>query len=318
MHLLRQQSLLLVFACVAAALSALASPERAQAGSAPAVQSSAPAASAAPPDDVDAVVYPAQRIALKFDHSRHAKLGTGCVYCHEQATKSRASRDRLLPPPSRCEACHGGNHDHLERVLPGTAAAAACSYCHEARDGAPETDVQRTVLPTANLRFDHAAHSSRGIACARCHAGVDRTALATTRALPKMAGCTSCHQAGGSARAGCDVCHPTTVGGRLKTHFPSGKLMPGRWMGDAEHGPDWTFRHKLVAGANSEACASCHSEEECVECHDGRVRPRRVHPNDWLSMHPTAARQEEASCTSCHRTSSFCLSCHQRTGVAMS
>jgi hypothetical protein len=325
---LRQESLLLVLACVAASLSGLAiGPGRAQAGTPPDVRSAAPGSSAAPPGDdpgkspegdTDAVVYPAQRIALKFDHARHAKLGTGCVYCHEQATKSRASRDRLLPPPSRCDACHGTSHDHLERVLPGTGAAAACSYCHEARVGGPETDVARTVLPPANLRFDHAAHSSRGMGCATCHAGVERTALATTRALPKMTGCTSCHEVGGSAKAGCDVCHPTTVGGRLKTHFPSGKLMPGRWMGDAQHGPDWTFRHKLVAGANSEACATCHSEEECVECHDGRVRPRRVHPNDWLSMHPTVARQEEASCTSCHRTSSFCLSCHQRTGVAMS
>jgi hypothetical protein len=320
---IRFQSLLLVAACIAAALFGLAfRPERAYAG-APADLGAPPgtatASAAPPPDDTDRVVYPAQRIAIKFDHARHAKLGTGCVYCHEQATKSRVSKDRLLPPPSRCDACHGSNHDHLEQVLPGVGPAAPCSYCHEAREGAPAADVARTVLPPANLRFDHAAHSSRGIECARCHGGVERASLATTRALPKMSSCTSCHQPGGSAKAGCDVCHPTTVGGRLKTNFPSGRLMPGTgWMSSAEHGPDWTFRHKLVAGANSAACASCHSEEECVECHDGRVRPRRVHPNDWLGMHPTAARQEEASCTSCHRASSFCVTCHQRTGVAMS
>src|SRR3954468_23483406 len=148
---LRQESLLLVLACVAAALFGLAiRPGRAQAGTPPDVRSAAPGSSAAPPDedpgkspegDTDAVVYPAQRIALKFDHARHAKLGTGCVYCHDQAPKSRASRDRLLPPPSRCDACHGSNHEHLDRVLPGVGPAAACSYCHDAREGGPETDI---------------------------------------------------------------------------------------------------------------------------------------------------------------------------------
>jgi hypothetical protein len=114
------------------------------------------------------------------------------------------------------------------------------------------------------------------------------------------------------------VCHFTTVGGRLKTSFAAGKLMPGRFMHAAEHGPDWVSRHKLVAGADSAACATCHSEEECVDCHDGRVRPRQVHPNDWLGLHAVAARQDEGSCTSCHRASSFCITCHQRTGVAQS
>ena len=312
----RSQPLLLLLACVLAAFVGMTfAPGRAAAGpdAAPAVLRRQ-----SPRDDADAVLYPPQRIALHFDHARHAKLGTGCVYCHEQATKSRTSGDRLLPPPSRCDACHGSNHDHLDRVTGGTGAAAACSYCHEPRPGRSSTDVERTVLPPANVRFDHAAHTSRGIPCTRCHASVERAGLATTSGLPRMKDCTSCHAQGGTAKDGCDVCHVTTVGGRLKTTFAAGKLLPGRWMHDAEHGPDWVYRHKLVAGADSAACATCHSEEECVDCHDGRVRPRQVHPNDWLGLHSVAARQDEASCTSCHRASSFCITCHQRTGVAMS
>jgi hypothetical protein len=53
-----------------------------------------------------------------------------------------------------------------------------------------------------------------------------------------------------------------------------------------------------------------------VDCHDGRVRPRRIHPNDWLSLHAISARQASSRCTDCHRQQSFCVSCHQRTGVA--
>jgi hypothetical protein len=318
---LRLQPSLLFLACFAAALFGLSagpSVARARAGDGPsATGSSVPptiAARMAPPQED--VIYPPQRLALKFDHAVHAKLGTGCVYCHERATTSRASRDRLLPPPSRCDACHGTNHDRTDKVTPGVGAAAACTYCHEMRT--PGTaDVARVVLPPANLRFDHAAHTSRGVACERCHAGVAEAALATARGLPRMSSCTSCHHESGSAKSSCDVCHLTTVGGRLETSFASGRLMPGKWMSGAEHGPDWIYRHKLVAGADSALCSTCHSEEECVECHDGRVRPRSVHPNDWLNLHAITARQDEGSCTSCHRVSSFCITCHQRTGVTM-
>jgi hypothetical protein len=306
--------LLLCIACAAAALAAFFAPARAAA----VPETRAPVLRETAPQDPDTVLYPPQHIALHFDHARHAKLGTGCVYCHDAATKSRVVGDRLLPPPTRCDACHGSNHRQPEHVEPGVGAAAACTYCHVARSDASPDDFERTVMPPANLRFDHAAHTSRGMLCSQCHAGVERAALATTNSLPRMKSCTTCHAAGGVAKDGCDVCHLTTVGGRLKTRFSSGSLLPGSFMSDAEHGPDWTFRHKVVAGANSALCATCHSEEECMDCHDGRVRPRQVHPNDWLSMHPIAARQDEQSCESCHRASSFCITCHQRAGVAMS
>lgn len=305
----RPSSSLLAALCLFAALAAfLSRPTHAAAG--------APARAAK--DDGSDVLYPPPRIALHFDHARHAKLGTSCVYCHDGATRSRVVADRLLPPPSRCDGCHGTDHAHPERVRAGSGPAAACTYCHELRRGGAPEDVERTVMPRANLRFDHAAHTSRGVACSRCHGGVDRASLATTSNLPRMKECTTCHAPGGGAKDGCDVCHLTTAGGRLKTRFASGALVPGRFMNGAEHGPDWIFRHKQVAGADSAFCATCHSEEECVECHDGRVRPRRVHPNDWLSLHAVAARQEQGGCESCHRASSFCTTCHQRAGVAMS
>ena len=53
-------------------------------------------------------------------------------------------------------------------------------------------------------------------------------------------------------------------------------------------------------------------------CHDGRVRPRNIHPNDYLNMHAVEGRLATQKCTSCHREQSFCLGCHQRVGVSMS
>lgn len=84
------------------------------------------------------------------------------------------------------------------------------------------------------------------------------------------------------------------------------------------HEPGWIARHRSAAGADSGSCGRCHTERWCVDCHDGRVRPRTVHPGDWTVMHSVAARQRTGTCNSCHRRQSFCLPCHQRTGVSRS
>src|SRR5262249_4097135 len=145
-----------------------------------------------------------------------------------------------------------------------------------------------------------------------------------------------CHQmteaaARGQAKSACETCHVRAepkaavaanpangTGGRIQTLFASGMLKPPRWLHNAGHTPDWIERHKMVAANDSQSGANCHKEDYCTGCHDGRVRPRSVHPNDYISMHPIEARQATQRCTSCHREQSFCLSCHQRVGVSMS
>jgi hypothetical protein len=95
-------------------------------------------------------------------------------------------------------------------------------------------------------------------------------------------------------------------------------MNPPRWLHNAQHSPDFIQRHKMVAANDSQFCANCHKEDFCVGCHDGRVRPRNIHPADYLNLHPVEARLATQRCTSCHREQSFCLSCHQRLGVSMS
>ena len=88
------------------------------------------------------------------------------------------------------------------------------------------------------------------------------------------------------------------------------------WSQTAAHGPGWSVRHRVEAGADSASCGRCHTARSCTDCHDGRVRPRELHPADWLVVHSVAARQRSETCSSCHSGQSFCLPCHQRTGVA--
>jgi hypothetical protein len=100
--------------------------------------------------------------------------------------------------------------------------------------------------------------------------------------------------------------------------FATGTLMPPQWLHNSEHTPDFIVRHKWVAADDSQFCANCHKEDFCTDCHDGRVRPRTIHPSDYLNMHAIEARMGTQSCQSCHRDQSFCLDCHLRIGVGES
>jgi hypothetical protein len=273
------------------------------------------------PDDggPSVAIFPKQTLTLRFNHRKHAEeLKLPCTACHDRAKSSTKSGDNLLPAGTRCDACHATDHRDLRRVgSDPNDVTSQCSYCHLGyREGEL---VARLHVPVANLKFNHAVHVNRGMACSACHGAVEHTELATRDQLPRMKACISCHDPSGQGRANgeCTTCH-LSDGPRLRTRFGTEELLPPRWLKDSHHGPGWVVRHRAVAGDDSRFCGNCHSEKYCADCHDGRVRPRRVHPNDYLSMHAEAARQNTPRCTSCHQQQSFCLSCHQRAGVAES
>lgn len=288
------------------------------------------------------VIFPEQAMPLRFNHKKHVKeLGIGCTTCHAGAKTSQKSEESLLPPATRCDACHGTNHRKLSAVeTDESRPLGQCNFCHVGYDPQRPGVVARVLIPKPNLRFDHKKHvTGLGMSCARCHGKVEELELATRDQLPRMQECVTCHVLSGTeagklgssepdrataaprpnkASGACRNCHLVEPNGMLKTAFSSGKLLPPPWLKGAGHGPDFIQRHKLVAGDDSALCSSCHQERFCVGCHDGNVRPRQVHPNDFISQHPIAARQNNPRCTSCHQQQSFCLSCHQRAGVAMS
>lgn len=268
-------------------------------------------------------IYPAQRLTVRMNHKTHAgKLALRCERCHAASTTSTKASDWLLPTKHEaCQDCHAiDERDPVKAATPG----ARCDFCHlgatsALASGVWTTSVVRLQIPTANLKMSHKAHADAGAKCQACHGEVQSLELATRDQLPRMKGCFGCHTAGGSAKAktACTTCHLADKSGlRLQTMFTSGRLLPPKWLKNASHGADWLDRHKRVAGLDSGFCANCHREQECTDCHDGKVRPRSVHPNDWLNMHPVSARMDAPKCTSCHSTSGFCVPCHTRVGVA--
>jgi hypothetical protein len=282
-----------------------------------------PPGAATPDNGPSSVIFPPQRITIRMSHKKHVKdLGETCESCHRDARSSQSSADDLLPPGRVCDSCHQTRHDDLRAVTGTTEAVAQCSLCHAGYDPSAPNRVAPFDMPKPNLRFCHKAHADHNIACGQCHGSVEELEVATRDQLPRMKGCFGCHAMTGAAQGGaksaCDTCHLVSPGGQMKVLFSTGELKPPRWLGNAQHTADFLERHRAVAADNSALCASCHTERYCTDCHDGRVRPRSVHPNDWISIHPIAARQNNPRCTSCHQEQSFCLGCHQRIGVAMS
>jgi hypothetical protein len=106
------------------------------------------------------VVFPEQRLPLRFNHQKHVKqLGVGCTTCHAGAKTSQKSADSLLPPATRCDGCHGTNHRRLSAVTTDEPRALGqCGFCHAGYDIEKPNIVARVLLPKPNLRFNHQKH----------------------------------------------------------------------------------------------------------------------------------------------------------------
>lgn len=270
-------------------------------------------------DGPSPLVLPSSTRPIRFDHAKHASLGVTCLTCHPRAKTSTNARDRIQSSARACDSCHGVDHRNLSSVRASDGSIDGCSTCHEGFEKGKSEIILRVVQPAPRIRFSHAVHHRRNIGCAQCHGAVNEVGKTTRAQVPRMRDCMTCHglqgPAQGRASKECRVCHLSTSDGRIQTSFPEGKLVPSRTSG-IHHDSDFVHRHGKAAARDSALCASCHKEQECASCHDGRVRPKAVHPGDYLSMHAVDAQQNAARCQSCHQASSFCQSCHMRVGVS--
>jgi hypothetical protein len=255
------------------------------------------------------IVYPPQRLPLIFSHRAHLARGATCNQCHADAATSRSAVDDLLPTEVACRACHT-----IDRADPTRQATpvAACAGCHAGyQPGAVVIRVYQTPPPLIFAHVDHAA-----TACKTCHP-VDAVDLATAAQLPSMQSCLDCHaHADGGQTRHCSDCHLAKLGGLVETRFPTGELIPRQdGLGDA-HGPGFSRDHVQEARQNGATCNACHDQSECVACHNGVVKPADFHPGDYQLTHAIDARRGTPDCSACHRAESFCVGCHERTGVS--
>jgi hypothetical protein len=257
------------------------------------------------------VIYPPQREPLVFSHARHAARGMACTDCHPGALTSVSSADLLTPPEATCARCHPIDRTQPTRTVAGQPPA-ACVACHPGYR--PDAPVDRLSIPAPSLVFSHAAHATAP--CATCHPSVATSDLATRAALPLMSTCFTCHD-GTAAPRTCTTCHLADGGGLVQTALVDGVLAPRTdQLGDA-HDAGWLRRHAVPARAPEATCRSCHAESDCTDCHAGTTKPFAFHAGDYALTHAIEARRGVPDCTVCHRQATFCVGCHERTGVGV-
>lgn len=258
-------------------------------------------------DDWSPVIYPEQRIPLIFSHAKHARIGVACVACHAGAKTSTSAVDNLLPTELECRACHAIDRAQPEKVATPPARCAACHPNYQ-----PDKPVARVYLETPPLKFDHAAHAKQ--TCESCHGDLSKVDLATREHLPTMQSCLGCHREG-TAQRRCADCHLTKLGGLIETDYPHGSLIPKHsGLGDA-HGPGFANDHRQEAMQLDATCGACHDRSECITCHQGVTKPLEFHKGNYLLAHAVEAKRGTPDCSACHRAQSFCVGCHERSGI---
>lgn len=272
---------------------------------------------APPADGPSRILLPDQQLPLKFSHALHLRKNIACEYCHERAPESTSAGDFLIPKEESCTDCHAIDHKQPEKQAK---VAARCDACHPGYRPEMGENVARVVIPAPHLKFNHKIHVDQKIACQQCHGAMTDVDLATREQLPRMSICLKCHIGGAKhAPSRCATCHLITPSGTMQVSFAGeeARLAPsGAIRGDA-HGPTFKNHHADVARSDEQYCLNCHRKDECLTCHNGVTKPLEIHANDYVSIHSTEARRDAPRCASCHRYQTFCIGCHQRSGVAL-
>lgn len=97
------------------------------------------------------------------------------------------------------------------------------------------------------------------------------------------------------------------------------------WGAMNHRAPDFMNKHRFFAASSRQACASCHHESFCTDCHSNKDElkpsekftdsPERSlpHRGDYLSQHKIDGRVNPVSCVKCHgrQNNARCVSCHR-------
>ncbi len=220
----------------------------------------------------------AQELELIFSHKYHAEeIGVECTDCHP-ATESKLASDNLLPDMDGCYTCHDEDQE--------------CTVCHKDPDNA----IAYPRITEYIAKFSHAEHSGEDFTCENCHKGVAKSSDITEKHLPSMEKCVECHVVTSDADY-CYICHEKGE-----------NLIP------ADHHLAWRQDHGIVA-QTEENCSACHTENSCLECHEGDNLDHKVHPLGYVNTHGIFARANKENCYTCHEELAFCVECHQTRGV---
>jgi hypothetical protein len=227
---------------------------------------------------------PAPRL---FNHQSHLERGVGCTDCHTGAEKEvRAG----MPSKEFCMNCH----EELDKDPAKSKEKKVAAFL----DAAGNPEWSYFTRQSSEIRFSHAAHARPGVACAQCHAGIEKNVGLVPGMLQRMDSCVRCHAERAPAKNQCSTCHE-----RL-----------GPQVAPPNHAQLWTKLHGQCSRDGPEAatandCQMCHRTDSCITCHS--TQPPDDHTNFWrLRAHGLASSLDRSRCAACH-ASDFCVRCHR-------
>ncbi|MCK4778196.1 MAG: hypothetical protein KAS39_07425 [Actinomycetia bacterium] len=274
---------------------------------------------------------------LVFNHAVHFERGIKCISCHYRFPHLSGEIERVSV--NICFGCHNLTHGPQRLLAPND-----CSLCHD--HIFPESEVNKVLeelkefspptitfnprilkdeyfsveLPVtmgkcvfchsdldanqpAGLIFTHAPHFEKGISCSSCHREYPHRKDKVGR-VPMII-CSACHSLNHSiqgqiAGEACSLCHTKGFNLLPKSHTNQFKQE----------------LHAKEAENDLYSCYSCHTENYCVNCHNGKVArsPKKVYPQNhafkevWEKQHGTDTYALK-TCSPCH-TTAYCDECH--------
>ncbi len=259
-------------------------------------------------------------------------------FLSEHAPRTAADEARCATCHTResCERCHV-NADKLATIIElGSDARVAHVVA-----GRPGVYPVPTDHQTSQWATDHADAARRSIAsCANCHAQsscaachIGRGATAVVAALPvavpgKAQGVVVRHTPTGAPPIPTPGINPAppqasripdSGSARAVLRTPGGSApLAARDSGGLYlvqvHWPGFLTLHAPIAATGQLACASCHTQRFCTDCHAGEQR-RNFHPANFIARHANESYNRQIDCTNCHNPEAFCRTCHFNVGV---
>jgi len=281
-----------------------------------------------------------------------------CTQCHDGTVQKTVD---WAPPPgpraSNLKFTHGSHAEAIRRAKPDS--ALQCRACHTDAGADPmqvKLAVVKNCLDCHGVKAEHL--EAPDSACVTCHVPLVR-AVSLTRADVAAFPAPASHQAPGfieqghgkQARAGtgavaasCATCHARDFCAECHVNAPEVQAIQAlepdarslaittELKAPASHAePNFFLRHGGPARKEATRCATCHTQESCLGCHQasptaalamhragpGRGAGARVerkrpesHGADFSENHAELASARPQSCGTCHARSQ-CLDCHR-------
>lgn len=261
-----------------------------------------------------------------------------CAECHVNAPevpviqalrrdpRSLARRPELREPPSHHDPDFIQKHGNQARRRPQSCTSChtqeSCLACH-----APTPGVARAMPAAGPGRgrgavIERRRPASHGADFSENHGPVASSRPQNCSACHARAECYSCHQpnpgdasrgyhpagflsqhpsAAYSRQADCSNCHNTRQF-CTTCHVNAGFALGGRLrLGYHDANRNFLLGHGQAARQELESCVSCHTEQECMQCHAASaVGGRNFNPHGPGFDPETLRRKNSQTCTACH------------------